>query len=271
MADEAKNPEKREQTPRKAELPSSTPDSTRRILEKLEEMAGPASRERVASRLGVQLKGRLVSGLHAAQLYGFIEVDGDDKLVLTARGVAYLGDDSEAAKSAEQQAVMATGFGAVVKKLMTHKADPEIVAIRLQEDQGLAVGPATERAKVLVKAAKAAGLVSDDKFDAGAIEDAIAVVGEPAEPAPEALSTTAKAKTGTTSQSKPATPGKPAATTGAAKGEDGNQEKPDVPFEALVPPLQVVLHIDASKLGAEEIGAIVRELRATVTVSTTAS
>lgn len=259
---------KREYTPRKAKLPSVAPLGTRRIVSALAELAGPASRERLASRLGVQLTGHMASSLGAALLYGFIEVGEGDKLVTTARGLAFLGEDEAAAKDAEREAVMSTGFGSVIKRLVTRKADAEIVAVRLQEDQGLLQGPATERAKVLVKAAGDAGLVANERFDAAAIEDTIAVIGEPTitatAKAPSAAATAAKRNTAPPVE-------RPANTSEAARKEGRTREKPDVPFEPGATSLQVVLQIDASKLGAKEIAAIVRELRGSATVSTSGS
>lgn len=262
---------KSDQTPRKARLPSVDPSGTRRVVSALAELAGPASRQRLASRLGVQLTGHMARSLGSAILYGFIEVGDDDKLVLTDRGAAFLGDDEGTAKAAEREAVMSTGFGAVIKRLATHRADASIVAVRFQEDQGLAEGPATERGKVLVKAARDAGLVANDRFDAAAIEDTIEVVGEPTAPAAPA-SKPAAAKP---AASKPKSEGDKPKTTTSATGNAGKEgrtrKEPDAPFEQATAPVHVVLNIDASKLSASEIAAIVRELRGSGPGSTPAS
>lgn len=265
MADDNNNSGKRVSA--SAKLPSVTPEGTRRIVAALAETAGSASRQRLASKLGVQLTGAMASSLAAAIMYGFIEVGDDEKLVTTDRGETFLSDDVEAVKRASREAVMSTGFGVIIKRLMTRKADAEVVAFRLQEDQDLPEKASKERAKVVVKAATDSGLVTDDRFDAAAIEDTIEIVGEPSAP---------DAPTTKPAGSKPAAPKpkaepekpkgeNPATTTSAstAAGKEGrtSKQEPKVPFEGATAPVQVVLNIDASKLSAKEVAEIVRELR----------
>lgn len=270
VADDNTSNGKSDQTPRKARLPSVDPSGTRRVVSALAELAGPASRQRLASRLGVQLTGHMARSLASAILYGFIEVGDDDKLVITDRGAAFLGDDEDAAKAAEREAVMSTGFGSVIKRLATHRADASIVAVRFQEDQGLKEGPATERGKVLVKAARDAGLVANDRFDAAAIEDTIEVVGEPTAPAAP-VSKPAATKAAPTRKQQGDEPKTTTSATGNAGKEGRTRKEPEVPFEQSIAPVQVVLNIDASKLSASEIAAIMRELRGSASASTPAS
>ena len=59
--------------------------------------------------------------------------------------------------------------------------------------------------------------------------------------------------------------------TGAAAGEARSQEEPPVPFEQRMSPVQFTLQIDATKLGAQEILEIARELRGLATLSTSDS
>jgi hypothetical protein len=276
VADDDDTPSmKRAVTPRSAKLPSTTPDGTRKVVAALAELAGPASRERLASRMGVQLTGGVARSLASALLYGFIAVDSDNKLVITDRGLAFLGADAEAVKHAERQAVMSTGFGVVIKKLTTRKADAEVVAFRLQEDQGIPESSSKDRAQVLVSAATSAGLVTNGNFDGGVIEDTIAVVGEPEVPAPTESRTASTPSKSTASLAAATSIAKGPKTntraTGAATKEGRSREEPDLPFEQPVAPLQVVLQIDASMLDAGQIGEIVRELRASVKVSTSDS
>ena len=81
-------------------------------------------------------QGDIARRLGSAIRYGFITEDADKKLVVTERGIRFLSDDAQVAKEAERQALMSTPFGVVVKSLSTRKADPAVVAFRLQEDQG---------------------------------------------------------------------------------------------------------------------------------------
>jgi hypothetical protein len=253
---------------RKADLPSAAPSGTKRVVTALDELAGPASRERVAGRLKAQLTGRLAAAIASALLYGFMEVGEDDKLVMTERGRAFIGDDAAASQQAQREALMSTGFAATINRLRTHKADDEIISARLQEDLGLAEGTASERAKTLVKAATDAGLAVDGRFDAEVIEDTIETLGELETPTP-ALKPSPKPKI-TTMKTPPTAPQVPTNNGGASAEEGG--EDPPVPFSlAATAPLQVVLHIDASKLDVADIGAIVRELRSSVTVSISGS
>jgi hypothetical protein len=210
---------------------------------------------------------------------GFIAADADKKLVVTDRGDAFAGSDPDAAKKAAREAIMATSFGLVINRLTRRKADPEVVAFRLQEDQGLDDSAAKDRAKLIVKAAKAAGLVSNGNFDGGVIEDTIAVVGEPSaskasEPAAPKPAPKPQPQAPATDKPAAAAEAAPKDTKSAGAGAGGGKAegKPDAPFQqAPTAPLQVVLHIDARKVDAAEIGAIVRELRASVTASMSGS
>jgi hypothetical protein len=251
-------------------LPSTPPSGTKRVVTALAELAGPASRERVAGRLNAQLTGRLAAAIASALRYGFMEVTPDEKLVMSDRGHAFIGDDVEPSKQAEREALMSTGFAATIKRLRTYKADEEIVSARLQEDLGLAEATATERAKVLVKGATDAGLVVEGRFNTDAIEDTIEVVGEPQAPTPTVARLAPKPKADVP-KTPPSTP-KVTSNAGGSPRAEGGGDHPPAPFPQAAPaPLQIVLQIDASKLGAEEIGAIVRELRASATVSTSGS
>jgi hypothetical protein len=180
VADDNSNSDDKQRVPRGAKLPSTSPEGTRKVVAALADGAGPVSRERLASRLNVQLTGGVARALGSAALYGFLRTDSDKKLVITERGLAFLSDDAAQAKQAEREALMSTGFGAVIKKLATRKAAADVVALRLQEDQGLPEAGALDRARLLVTAATDAGLVVDERFNAEAIEDTIDAVGEPA-------------------------------------------------------------------------------------------
>lgn len=276
--DEAQNSEgKKTRIATSAKMPSATPDATVKVVSKLAELAGPTSRERLASALGVALTGGVARALSSALLYGFVELDADKKLNITDRGNLFVGDDEEATKQAAREGLMNTGFGPLIKRLSTRKATVEVIAVRLQEDQGLDGNASDDRAKLLVKAGTAAGLIVNGNFDGGVIEDTIAVVGEPDAPKPAEA---AMAKPKPKPAAKPAAASTPPAAAAATPKPAGGgtsrggkaEQQPPAPFQqAAGAPLQVVLHIDASKLDAKEIGAIVRELRGSATVSTNGS
>jgi hypothetical protein len=250
------------QLARNADLPSTPPSGTKRVVGALAELGGPASRERVAGRLKAQLTGRLAAAIASAILYGFMELDEDEKLIITERGSTFIDDDTEAASRAQREAIMSTGFAATIQRLRTHKADEEIVSARLQEDFGLPENTATERAKTLVKAAVDAGLAADGRFVVETIEDTVDAVGGPAEP------TTAPRTPPKPRGLKTARPEESAAPRGSAGGSEQGGHQPTVPFErAAAAPLSVVLQVDASKLTAAEIKEIAQELAGMVTVS----
>jgi hypothetical protein len=264
------SPAARDEAPT-VELPAATPESARRVVETLAALAGPATRQRIASRLGAQLAGRLISSIVAAIRYGFVAEAEDGKLTVTDRGHAFIGDEPAAALQAQQHGIMSTGFAATIQQLSTYAVDVDVVAVRLVDDQGLTEKSAAERAKVMVKAATAAQIIADGRFNEEVIEDAIEAVGSPSAPTVTVKPKPAAPKAMTP---KPVTPKATAAVSAASGSKEGGAwAEPTVPFERAAPAagLQVVLQIDASKLTAEEIGTIVRELRATATVSTIGS
>lgn len=61
-------------------------------------------------RLGVQLTGRVATEPASAKQYGFIAIDGSDKLVVTPRGESLIGEDEDASIRAAQDGVMTTSF-----------------------------------------------------------------------------------------------------------------------------------------------------------------
>jgi hypothetical protein len=247
-----------DRTPRSAQLPANAPKATKRIVQALSELAGPASSARLASRLGVQLTGRVATELASAKLYGFIAPDVDDKLIVSERGEAFIGDDEAAAIEAARDGVMSTGFAPIIKKLVTRQADASIVAVRFEEDRGLNAGPAKNRAAILVKASEETKLIAAGRFDAAAIEDTIGRVGEvtqdeaPPKPKPQA----AKAPKAENGKGQINSDGPKAQ---AAKRQEPKEEI-GRPF-VQAPSMQVVLQIDASKLTAEEIVTIVTRLK----------
>lgn len=248
-----------DRTPNSAGLPGNVPSKTKRIVTTLADLAGPASSARLAGRLGLQLTGRVATELSSAKQYRFIATESD-KLIIAPRGEAFIGDDKAASLRAAQDGVMGTAFGPIIKKLMTRQADASIVAVRFQEDQGLSEGPAKNRAAILVKAAEEAQLIVDGRFDAEAIEEAIARVGglshdeSKAAPTPTRQPVTPKA-TDVKPEVKVAN-----SRAGTSKQNAPNAEERGGPF-VRAPSMKIVLQIDASKLTAHEIMTIASKLR----------
>ena len=242
-----------DRTPRSAKLPGLPPNTTKKIVVQLAEIA-PVSSARLASHLGVELTGRVATTLAASKLYGFVAANEDNKLVVTERGEAFIGDDEESSLQAARDGVMSTGFAPVIAGSMTKQADPSRIAIRFEEDHGLKAAPAKARAEVLAKAAGEAQLVSNGKFDAAAIEDTIERIGkyEAEAPAPtKAARSTSTAK----AETKIETPKRE-----TLKKETPKREERSGPFVGA-PSMQVVLQIDASKLTAQEIVTIAGKMK----------
>jgi len=252
------------------DLPATSPASTKRVVRSLAELAAPATRERVASRLGVKLGGRIASTISAAVLYGFADEDDEAKLVVTRRGNALLSDDDRTSRHSQRLAIMSTGYGAIAETLRTHRADADIVAVRLQDDLGMSEGTANERARMLVRAAVDAGLVVGGRFDAEAVEDSIEELrtgeglrplGDDAATQPHITADPVSRPRGATNAFDPGSQG------------DGAPRVHSVPFgqAASAAPMQIVIHVDASRVGLRQIAELVRELRTEVMVSTQGS
>ena len=126
--------DEKQSIPRSARLPSTTPEGTREAVTAIAEIAGSVSRERLASHLGKALTGGIARAMGSAKVYGFITTDAYKKLIITERGLAFVGDDPSLAKQAEREALMVTGFGVVIKKLSTRAASEDVIALRLAED-----------------------------------------------------------------------------------------------------------------------------------------
>ncbi len=248
-----------DRTPRSAQLPGNAPKATKRIVKTLADLAGPASSARLASRLGVQLTGRVATELASAKQYGFIAAEGD-KLIVTERGETFIGEDEEAALEAARDAVMSTGFAPIVKKLMTRQADTSIVAVRFEEDRALNSGPAKSRAAVLVKAAEETKLISDGRFDAGPIEDTIVRVGEVASEEAPLKSRSVQRPATTRRERAVVVDAKPSRLEDETRKRDLKQREGSAPL-VVAPSMQIVLQIDASKLSADEILAIAAKLK----------
>ncbi len=145
---------------------------------------------------------------------------------------------------------MSTAFGPIIYSLRGNRVNEHTLALRVQSDYDVPEASAKTVAKALVSAATQAGLISNERFDAVAIEGAAQVMPSPDDtPAPP--------------KEKKPTEQKPSPLKQVPEGDkrkNGKEkEKAEPPF---VPGVQVVVKIDASTLTPREIAELVRSLQA---------
>jgi hypothetical protein len=171
----------RTRTPRSAKIPQWPIEVVIPIVQALADLAGPASNARIAQQLQTSpAGGKFRSKLGTAGYYGFVRKQGEMNH-LTPRGEALIGDDEAAALTARREAVMSTTFGQVIRKFVSREPNERTIAARLEDDFGSPTASAEYQAETLVKAAREAGLISNGRFDAAAIES-IPVELTPASP-----------------------------------------------------------------------------------------
>lgn len=158
---------------RSARLPQVPIERSIPIARALQELAAPSTPHRIAQRLGVSPSaGPFRTVLGAAGYYGLIRQDGERR-VLTSLGerVVAGGDGGVAAR---QEAVAQTGFRNILSTFRGREVNEAVIAARLQDDFGLTTGAAGLIAKALVEACEQSSLIVNRRFDAAAIETALA-------------------------------------------------------------------------------------------------
>lgn len=238
-------------TPRSQKLPTCSPNDLRTLLEALTSFGGPISKARLAKQTGSTVASSgFKSKLGAAGYYGFMTQKAGN-LEMTDRGMTFLSDDSVASQKAAQEAVMSTGFAAVIQRQTTRPANAATIAGLLVDTAAVPEKRADATAAELIDVCTETGLIDDGRFDPEPIESAMGAVSEiTVTPAP------ARAQ-----RSTPATRPKPATNGSKGQGSTGKpksevEDEPSHPFA----PISVVIEIDAAKLSASEIKDIVREL-----------
>lgn len=265
MAEE--NDNSKHKVSRNAKLPQHGFSAIRVHVSALAELAAPSTKERIAEQLGVAAKGRFLGKLAAAGYYGLFSRDGE-KYQVTERGHAFLSDNAEESLRAMREGLMSTNYGSIIHLLRSQEPKESVIAARLQDDLNVPDASAPALAKVLIAVAKESGLIAEHgRFSASAIEDATETLGSLPEP-PAKPATPSRSATANPSTPAPGPNGKPAesrstrATTtkqndGKGQSNGGAQGAP-----LGVAPVQVIVNVDASKLGAQEIADLVRALRA---------
>ncbi len=146
---------------------------------------------------------------------------------------------------------MGTGYGPLIKKLVTKTVNHNAIEIRLQEDYDTPKASAKRRREILVESATDAGLIVDEKFDAKAIEsipeDAIGT--KPTGP---------QKSSGSNGQTSPKEP-KQRHADPPPKPPAKDPPPPEDPPAAA--PIQVVVQVDGSKMEPAQLAELIRLLR----------
>lgn len=238
-------------TPPSSKLPAKSLAEATEVAQALKDFAVPASKPVIASQLNSTISSsQFKQKFASAGYYGLTEKDGD-KFKLTARAEAALDGD----EIAKRTAVMATGFGQIIKSLSTRQVTPSIIESRLQNDHGATASGAKTTAAVLIESAEDAGLIVNDRFDAQAIESV-----NPDDVGPKASSSSSGGSNSSTSskQSSPAQKKTP-----KVKEPKPDPPKPDPPKPPTgeQTPIQVVVQVDGSKMEPAKIAELVKLLR----------
>lgn len=242
-------------TPFSARLPQASLAEVLPVVDALAALGAPSTPHVIAQQMGTSYKtdARFRTRLGAAGYYGFIEKQGDRR-VLTPRGVAVTSGDGDAATKARREAVMSSTFGPIMHTLRGRPVDENTVSLRLQSDYSVPKGSAPGIAKVLVASATEADLVADNRFDAAGIESLAALM--PTQD--ETQQRDGKVKRTAPEQKE----GAPRSGDAKEKARTGGKQT-EVQERPFVPGVQVVVNIDASKLTPREIAELVRELQRT--------
>lgn len=250
-------------TPRSAKIPQWPVSSVIPIAQALSDLAGPASNARIGQQLGLSpAAGKFRSKLGTAGYYGFTRRE-NDLHVLTPRGEAILSEDPEVALRARREAVMSTGFGHVIRKFSGREPNVTAIAARLEDDYGAPAASAGYQATTLVQAAQEAQLISNNRFDAAAIESV------PTNLTPAAMDGNGTRARGEVTERAPR-PERPAAPrvakekttkdSGAPRDREGGAAARvhDGPFG---PGVQLVVKVDASTWTPQQVVELIRSLR----------
>jgi hypothetical protein len=254
--------ERRARTPRGLALPQNSLDDAVQIAIALNDLAGPSTREAIGAQLGVSpAGGRFRQRMAAAQYFGLIRRNGD-RYELTDRGESLFSAEADRAALARSEAVMSTNFGRLIHMLRGREASDRTITARLRDDFQVPADAASRLATMLLESAEQAGLVSNGRFDVGAIEQHADVVPSgdltvrPA--APRRASGNGRGPEASRGRTQPR-----GRSTGKAQDP---QPESQLPRQEVAPSegplgLQVVLQIDAAKLGVDDTLRLLKALR----------
>jgi hypothetical protein len=245
-------------TPFSAKLPQKPLSEAIPVAETLDALAAPATSAVIAQHMGASSSSSgFKTKLAASGYYGLTTLDGDRR-TLTDRGAAIVSGDADRVQAAKAEAVMSTTFGPILFSLRSRMANEAIVSSRLQGDYGVPPASADHVAGVLIESAKEAGLLSEGKFDAVAIEAHESVLPSTTTATAAATATTNGSTTTPASTPKKEPSKKRSAAGAQANTTEKNSTEVTPPFVTAV---QVVINVDASKLSAQEIAELVKALQ----------
>jgi hypothetical protein len=249
--------ERQKRTPFSAKVPQASLEQAIPVAQALADLGAAATSHLIAQKMGTTYaSSKFKTRLASAGYYGLTRVEGD-KRALTPRGEAAISDDPAKAQQARREAVMSTSFGPIINSLRSRPVKEEDIAFRLQGDLSVPEASSPYVAKALVESAAQAGLIANNIFDTVAIEGASHVMpssnGGPQPPPAkrQRVDVPSKQRTeDTRAQS---------VVSDAARRERDKEAKQERPF---VPPLQVIVNIDASGMKPAEVAALVQALQA---------
>lgn len=223
------------------------------IVTALDQLAAPSSKEAVADQLDMSAGGGTFKRkFGTAGYYGLIrKTKGASTYELTRLGERLAADPDKQTKAEGRAAVMGSGFGPVFEKFKTRTVQKNAIAVRLREDRDVLADQAERVAETLIQTGNDVGLIVDGRFKPGPMEEGQKLSKQ-------------------TAGNKEAD-GNGRGDAEEPEGGNGAGEEPDLPHDPdpPTPPvhtpggLQVILNIDATKLSAEQLADLVRELRRT--------
>lgn len=258
MSTEEEQVQKQTRTPFSVKLPQVSLDAAIEIAAALGELGTASTPHVIAQHMGASYStnARFRTKIGAAGYFGLIEKQGDRR-ALTPRGEAIIGDDAEAAERARGEAVMSTNFGPILHSLRGRTINDGVIKLRLQSDYSVPENSAPTVATALIESADQAGLSSNGALDAKVIEQYDDVLPKEEDaPAPQRQRSRQNGQAATTTP-KP----KPEQKRTREKQRTTTKEV-EVERRPFVPEVRVVVKIDATQLGPQEIAELVRALQA---------
>jgi hypothetical protein len=262
MSTQEEQAQKQTRTPFSVKLPQVALDAATEIATALGELGTASTPHVIGQHMGVSYatNARMRTKLGAAGYFGLIEKQGD-KRALTPRGEAIIGDDAEAAERARREAVMSTNFGPILYSLRGRTINDGVIKLRLQSDYNVPENSAPTVATALIESAAQAGLSSNGALDAKVIEHYENVLPKE-DDAPTPQHERRQNGQATTSTPKPKPEQKRTPEKRTPEKQPVTTKEVEVERRPFVPGVQVVVKIDATQLGPQEIAELVRALQA---------
>jgi hypothetical protein len=251
---------KREITRKGLKLPQVGFEDVKPLVQAMIDLNGPSSRNLIFGQAGATATGGTADTKWAALgVFGFRE-KLDSGHIVSQRGCDFMSNDPATVAAAKQHALVGSGFRALIERFSTRPVNEKSLAGILHENYGVPGAKSEEAAKLLVSLATDAGLIVDGIFQAAAIEPALAAVPA-ASQSPKrvrgARGAAPPASAPASSERRPPAPQPPQVIT-QPPGDHGQAG----PFGVGV---EIKIEIDAKDHTPEAIGAILREVRESLT------